>query len=82
MNTNNKYTTHPTEKPLCLIENLLLNSSKAGDTVLDCFAGSGTSAHACKIHNRNFIGYEIDEEYYKQAQQRIKNQVQGKFFVF
>ena len=71
-NTNNKMTSHPTEKPLTLIENLVLNSSKEGDTVLDCFMGSGTTARACKIHNRNFIGYEIDKDFYEQAKASLK----------
>ena len=81
MNSYNKYTTHPTEKTLPLVENLILNSSKQGDTILDCFMGSGTTAHACKACNRNFIGYEIDEEYFKQAQQRLTTQCQGKLFL-
>lgn len=72
-NTNNKMTSHPTEKPLGLIENLVLNSSKEGDTILDCFMGSGTTARACKIHNRNFIGYEIDKDFYKQAKASLKS---------
>lgn len=80
-NTNNKMTSHPTEKPLGLIENLVLNSSKEGDTILDCFMGSGTTAHACKIRNRNFIGFELSEEYYKMAQKRLANEVQGVLIV-
>lgn len=72
-NTNNKMTTHPTEKPLTLIENLVLNSSKEGDTILDCFMGGGTTARACKLHNRNFIGYEIDKDFYEQAKASLKS---------
>lgn len=72
-NANNKMTSHPTEKPLGLIENLVLNSSKEGEMVLDCFMGSGTTAHACKKLNRNFIGYEIDKDFYKQAQASLKS---------
>ena len=71
-NKNNKMTAHPTEKPLALIENLVLNSSQAGDTVLDCFMGSGTTARACKMHNRNFIGYENDKDFYEQAKASLK----------
>lgn len=82
MNTHNKISTHPTEKPLRLIENLVLNSSKEGDLVLDCFMGSGTTAHACKVLNRRFLGYEIDKEYYQMAQARLKSEVQGKFQLF
>lgn len=68
-----KYTAHPTEKPLDIIERLIRNSSKEGDLVLDCFSGSGTTAHACKISNRNFIGSEINAEYYKESLQRVQS---------
>lgn len=72
-NNTNKMTSHPTEKPLGLIENLVLNSSKEGDMVLDCFMGGGTTARACKLHNRNFIGYEIDKDFYEQAKASLKS---------
>ena len=45
--------------------------SNEGDTVLDCFMGSGTTGVACKNLNRNFIGIEKDETYFKIAQDRI-----------
>jgi DNA modification methylase len=64
---------HPTIKPLDIIENLIINSSKENDTVLDCFMGSGTTGVACKKLNRNFIGYEIDEKYFNIAKERIEN---------
>ncbi|MGX3046202.1 DNA methyltransferase, partial [Helicobacter sp. T3_23-1056] len=59
-----------------------LNSSKEGDLVLDCFMGSGTTAHACKVLKRRFLGYEIDKEYYQMAQARLKSEVQGKFQLY
>lgn len=62
---------HPTIKPLDIIKNLIINSSQEGDTVLDCFMGSGTTGVACKELNRNFIGMEINEEYYQIAKDRI-----------
>lgn len=62
---------HPTIKPLDIIEILIKNSSLEGDTVLDCFMGSGTTGVACKETNRNFIGIEIDDEYFKIAKDRI-----------
>lgn len=65
---------HPTIKPLHIIKNLIINSSQEGDTVLDCFMGSGTTGVACKELNRNFIGIEIDKKYFDIAQERI-NQV-------
>lgn len=67
---------HPTIKPLDIIENFIKNSTKEGDTVLDCFMGSGTTGVACRNLNRNFIGIEIDEEYYEIRKERIENQNQ------
>ena len=68
-----KYTAHPTEKPLDIVERLIRNSSKEGDLILDCFSGSGTTAHACKINNRNFIGSELNAEYHKESLQRLQS---------
>lgn len=62
---------HPTIKPLELVKRHLLHSTNEGDTVLDCFMGSGTTGVACKELNRNFIGIEIDDEYYNIAKNRI-----------
>lgn len=63
---------HPTIKPIELVRNLVINSSKEGDTVLDCFMGSGTTGVACMNTKRNFIGIEIDEQYIEIAEKRIK----------
>lgn len=63
---------HPTEKPVDLIEFYIRNSSKEGDIVLDPFMGSASCALACINSNRQYIGYEIDEEYYKVAIERLK----------
>lgn len=63
---------HPTQKPVALIEDLILKHSNENDTVLDCFAGSGTTAVAAYNQNRNFIGCELSEEYYKKTLQRLK----------
>lgn len=65
---------HPTIKPLNIIENLITNSSKENDVVLDCFMGSGTTGVACKNLNRDFIGMEIDEKYFKIAEERINGE--------
>lgn len=62
---------HPAQKPVALIEKLIRDSTREGDTVLDSFMGSGTTCVACVNLNRNFIGYELDEEYYKVAEKRI-----------
>lgn len=62
---------HPTQKPVDLLEIFIKTSSKENDVVLDMFAGSGTTGVACKNLNRNFIGIELDEEYFKIAKERI-----------
>lgn len=62
---------HPTIKPLDIIKNLIINSSQEGDIVLDPFLGSGTTAVASILLNRHFIGYELNEEYFNIASQRI-----------
>ena len=62
---------HPTIKPLELIRKLIRNSSKENDIVLDCFLGSGTTAVACILENRNYIGFEINKKYYDTALKRI-----------
>lgn len=63
---------HPTIKPLNIIKNLITNSSKEGDLILDTFLGSGTTAVACKELGRDYIGFEIDENYYNIAIDRLK----------
>ena len=68
----NKY--HPTEKPVELMEILVENSSNENDLVMDCFMGAGATGIACRNLNRNFIGIEIDERYYKIAQDRIEKE--------
>lgn len=69
---------HPTIKPMPFIENHIENSSKPGDVVLDCFAGSGTTLVGAINRDRKFIGFEINEEYYKIAQKRIEEAIQNK----
>jgi len=62
---------HITQKPLSLIEKLVTNSTKENDIVLDPFMGSGTTGVACVNTNRNFIGMELDENYFNIAKERI-----------
>lgn len=62
---------HPTQKSLSLFEELIMKHSNEGDLVLDCFAGSATTAVAAKNTNRNFIGCEADEEYYNKSKERL-----------
>ena len=63
---------HPTIKPLELIERHIINSSKEGDLVLDCFCGSGTTLVGAINQNRRYIGFEIDKKYYEIAKKRIE----------
>lgn len=66
---------HPTIKPLELIEYHIENSSKEGDLILDCFAGSGTTLVGAINKNRRYIGFEIDKNYYEIAKKRIEDAV-------
>lgn len=63
---------HPTQKPLNFMEELIKKHSNENDTVLDCFAGSCTVGLASLKLNRNFIGCEIDSNYYNQSIERLK----------
>lgn len=62
---------HDTEKPVELMEILVKNSSNENEIVLDPFMGIGSTGVACKNLGRNFIGIEIDEKYFKIAEERI-----------
>lgn len=65
---------HPTVKPLNIIRTLVVNSSKENDLVFDPFMGSGTTAVACIKEKRNFLGSEIDKNYYSVLTKRITNE--------
>ena len=69
---------HPTQKPLGLIEDLVKKHSNVGDSVLDCFSGSGTTAIACINTYRNFVGCEISREYFEKSVERISS-IDGEF---
>ena len=72
--SGNKF--HPTEKPLDLMEYLINKTTKENDWVLDMFMGSGATGVACKNTNRNFIGIELDKNYYEIAKKRIDDEMQ------
>lgn len=63
---------HPTQKPVALLEDLIQTFSNPGDTVLDFTMGSGSTGVACMNTNRNFIGIELDKEYFEIAKKRIE----------
>ena len=69
---SNKGLVHPTQKPVALMEYLIKTYSNEGMTVLDFCAGSGTTGVAAKNLNRDFIGIEMDEGYFKIAKDRIE----------
>src|SRR5699024_2349266 len=70
---NSKQRVHPTQKPVALFEYLIKTYTNEGETVLDNCIGSGTTAIACMNTERNYIGFELDQEYYNKSLERIKN---------
>lgn len=73
INFTSKEKLHNAQKPLELVKKMIMNSSKESDIILDTFMGSGTTAVVCIESKRNYIGFEIDENYFKIALQRIEN---------
>lgn len=63
---------HPTQKPVALLEYLIKTYTIEGETVLDFTMGSGSTGAACANTNRNFIGIELDENYYNIAKNRLE----------
>ena len=66
-------TKHPTQKPIALLEYLIKTYTDEGATVLDNVMGSGSTGVACVNTNRNFIGIELDKEYFEFAKKRIED---------
>ena len=66
---------HPTQKPVDLLERLILSYSNEGETVLDNCMGSGSTGVACANTNRRFIGIELDEGYFNIAKERIEKAI-------
>ena len=78
----NKGKQHPTQKPVSLMEYLIKTYTKENETVLDFTMGSGSTGVACKNLNRDFIGIEIDKDYFEIAKERIeKHTPQQKLFT-
>jgi site-specific DNA-methyltransferase (adenine-specific) len=69
---NNSKTIHPTQKPLEMFKYLILTYSNPGDVVLDMCMGSGTTAVAAVETGRKFLGFEMDEGYFRAAEERVK----------
>jgi len=72
---------HPTQKPIQLYEWLLTKYAKEGDKILDTHVGSASSLIACHNYKFDYIGFEIDEDYYKAAQKRLQA-VQAQLSLF
>jgi len=70
-NANQKEKTHPTQKPVALMEYLIKTYTNEGETVLDFTMGSGTTGVACVNTGRRFIGIERDDKYFQIALDRI-----------
>ena len=71
-NASNKGRIHPTQKPVALLEYLIKTYTNENDIVLDFTMGSGSTGVAAKNLNREFIGIELDQEYYKLSKNRIE----------
>ena len=67
---------HPTQKPVALLEYLIKTYTNEGDLVLDNCMGSGSTGIACINTNRNFIGMELDENYFNIAENRIEHRLE------
>ncbi|WP_327032580.1 site-specific DNA-methyltransferase [Metamycoplasma hyosynoviae] len=63
---------HSTQKPLALLERIILACSKPNDIILDPFSGTATTAHTAKMLGRNYIGFEKDKTYYEQSILRLE----------
>lgn len=68
-----KYGYHPTQKPECLLERIILASTRKGELVLDPFMGSGTTCAVARKLGRKYIGIEKEDKYYMIASNRINN---------
>ena len=79
---NKEVRIHPTQKPVALYLWLLNNYAKRGDKILDTHAGSASSLIACHRANYDFIGFELDQDYYSLANERLQAEMaQLRFWV-
>jgi site-specific DNA-methyltransferase (adenine-specific) len=68
------YDKHPTQKPISLLDRLILAATDEGDLVLDAFNGSGTTGVSCIRTDREYIGIEIDKEFIELSKKRFSEQ--------
>ena len=72
---------HPTQKPVELYKWILSNYAQRGDKILDTHVGSASSLIACRESGFQYVGFEIDEEYFKMAQKRLQT-VEAQMNIF
>lgn len=70
--SNKEARIHPTQKPVALYKWILRNYAKPGDKILDTHVGSASSLIACYDLGFDYVGFEIDEEYYRLASERLE----------
>ena len=66
---------HPTQKPVALYEWILMNYAKEGDKILDTHGGSGSSRIAAYRNGFDFVGFELDKDYYEAQEKRFKTEL-------
>ena len=71
---NKEIRIHPTQKPVALYKWLLANYASPGDKILDTHVGSGSSLIACEQMGFEYIGFEIDKDYYDAANKRLADE--------
>lgn len=71
-----RYGKHPTQKPLRVLERIILASSSEGELCLVPFCGSGSACLSAKLNRRNFIGFEIEEKFIELAKKRLDNTIE------
>lgn len=67
-----EYRIHPTQKPIALYEWLISKYAKPNDIILDTHVGSASSLIACHRTHHNFVGFELDKDYYIKAKERLE----------
>ena len=72
INSNDPYRQHPTQKPIALYKWLLTKYAKPNDKILDTHVGSASSLIACEDMGFEYVGFELDKDYYEAAQKRLK----------
>ena len=72
-----KYGKHPTQKPVALLDRIILASTNNGDIIIDPFTGSSTTGIAANSHGRKFIGVDLEEKYLELSVKRYMDVSSG-----